>query len=116
MPSPAPALAVTGATGRIGGRLATRLAAAGASQRLVVRDPSRAPPLDGADIAPASYSDAAAVRQALSGSDVVFMVSGSESAHRLPEHRTFVDAAAAAGVRQIVYLSFFGAAPDASRA
>jgi uncharacterized protein YbjT (DUF2867 family) len=40
------------------------------------------------------------------------MVSGSESADRLDQHRTFVDAAADAGVEQIVYTSFFGASPD----
>ena len=41
------------------------------------------------------------------------MVSASESADRLDQHLTFVDAAAAAGVRQIVYTSFVNAAPDA---
>lgn len=35
---PAPAVAVTGATGQLGGRLAVRLAAAGARQIVVVRD------------------------------------------------------------------------------
>ena len=40
------------------------------------------------------------------------MVSASESADRLDQHRTFVDAAAEAGVRQIVYTSFAGAAAD----
>jgi NAD(P)H dehydrogenase (quinone) len=39
-------------------------------------------------------------------------VSAAENADRLSEHRTFVDAAAAAGVEQIVYTSFFGAALD----
>lgn len=42
------------------------------------------------------------------------MVSGSESATRLEEHKTFVDAAAAAGVRHLVYISFYGAAPEAT--
>jgi uncharacterized protein YbjT (DUF2867 family) len=42
------------------------------------------------------------------------MVSASESEHRLDQHRSFVDAAAAAGVRHIVYTSFFGAAADAT--
>jgi len=42
------------------------------------------------------------------------MVSAAESADRLEEHRAFVDAAAAAGVRHVVYVSFFGAAPDAT--
>ncbi|MFD0597647.1 NmrA family NAD(P)-binding protein [Catellatospora coxensis] len=36
-------IAVTGATGRLGARVAHRLAEAGLPQRLVVRDPSRAP-------------------------------------------------------------------------
>jgi nucleoside-diphosphate-sugar epimerase len=43
-------LAVTGATGQIGGRVAARLASLGLSQRLIVRDPSRAPRLPVADI------------------------------------------------------------------
>ena len=42
------------------------------------------------------------------------MVSAAESEDRVDEHRTFVDAAAAAGVRHLVYISFFGAAPDAT--
>ena len=37
------------------------------------------------------------------------MVSGSEEPNRLAGHRTFIDAAAAVGVRRIVYTSFFGA-------
>jgi NAD(P)H dehydrogenase (quinone) len=41
------------------------------------------------------------------------MVSGSESADRLDQHFAFVDAAAAVGVRQVVYTSFVNAAPDA---
>ena len=39
----------------------------------------------------------------------VFMVSGAEDPNRLADHRTFIDAAAAAGVHRIVYTSFFGA-------
>ena len=40
------------------------------------------------------------------------MVSAAESADRLDEHKAFVDAAAEAGVRHIVYTSFCAAAPD----
>jgi hypothetical protein len=39
------------------------------------------------------------------------MVSASESADRLVQHRTFVDAAGSAGVGHIVCTSFMGAAP-----
>ncbi len=107
-------LGVTGATGRLGGRIARLLAAAGVEQRLVVRTPARAPVLPGSTVAQASYDDGDAVRRALDGLEVVLMVSAAESEHRLDEHRAFVDAAAAAGVRHLVYVSFFGAAPDAT--
>jgi len=45
-------IAVTGATGQLGGRIARRLAADGIPQRLLVRDPTarrnyRRPPLSG---------------------------------------------------------------------
>jgi NAD(P)-dependent dehydrogenase (short-subunit alcohol dehydrogenase family) len=45
-----PLIAVTGATGAVGGRVALELAWAGARQVLLVRDPSRAPELPGADV------------------------------------------------------------------
>jgi uncharacterized protein YbjT (DUF2867 family) len=109
-----PALAVTGATGRLGRRVAERLSAAGVPQRLVVRDPARAPDLPGAETVRADYADGAAARQALEGVTTLFMVSGAEEPGRVETHRTFVDAAVAAGVRHLVYTSFFGAAPDAT--
>jgi uncharacterized protein YbjT (DUF2867 family) len=62
----------------------------------------------------AGYGDRDAAAAALHGVDVLFMVSASESADRREQHRTFVDAAAAAGVRHVVYTSFLGAAPDAT--
>ena len=113
MPSGAP-VGVTGSTGRLGGRVARLLAAAGLEQRLVVRSPARAPVLPGTTVAEASYADRDAVRRALDGLDVVLMVSAAESANRLDEHRAFVDAAAEAGVGHLVYVSFYGAAPEAT--
>jgi uncharacterized protein YbjT (DUF2867 family) len=113
VPRSAP-LGVTGASGRLGGRIARLLAAAGAEQRLVLRTPSRAPSLPRSEVAQAEYRDQDAVRRALEGLDVVLMVSGSESEDRVDEHRTFVDGAVEAGVRHLVYVSFYGAAPDAT--
>ncbi len=110
----APALAVTGATGWVGGLVATDLAERGAAQRLVVRDPARAPELPGAVAVSSSYGDAEAARTALAGVSTLFMVSASESETRRAEHLAFVDAAADAGVEHVVYLSFTGAAPDAT--
>jgi uncharacterized protein YbjT (DUF2867 family) len=61
-----------------------------------------------------AYADRSGNAQALAGVDTLFMVSASENAERIDEHRAFVDAAAAAGVRHLVYISFAGAAPDAT--
>jgi len=44
----------------------------------------------------------------------VFLVPAEESEDRVEQHKTAVDAAAAAGVRRIVYLSFVNASPDAT--
>ena len=109
-----PPLGITGSTGNLGGRIARLLAAAGVEQRLVVRSPARAPSLPKVEVAEAAYADQDAVRRALDGLDTVLMVSAKESATRLQEHVGFVDAAAAAGVRHLVYVSFYGAAPDAT--
>jgi len=104
-------IAVTGASGGIGGRLAAALA--GLPLRLVVRDAARAPAL-AAEVAVATYGDLEAMRSALSGAESMLLVSASESADRVDEHRTAVRAAAEAEVEHIVYLSFMGAAAEAT--
>lgn len=109
-----PALGVTGSTGVLGGFVARQLAAEGVPQRLLARTPARAPDLPDTPVLPFDYADQAGCEAALSGVQTLFLVSASESADRMTQHRTVVDAAAAAGVRQIVYTSFVGAAPDAT--
>jgi uncharacterized protein YbjT (DUF2867 family) len=107
-------LAITGSTGNVGGRVARLLATRQVEQRLLVRSPAKAPSLPQTEVVQASYADQDAVRRALTGVDVALMVSGSESEDRLAEHRSFVDAAAEAGLRHLVYTSFYGAAADAT--
>jgi uncharacterized protein YbjT (DUF2867 family) len=106
----APPLAVTGSTGNLGGMVARLLAGAGSPQRLLVRDPSRAPELEQAVPVVVTYADPVLAAAALAGVETLFMVSAAETEDRLQQHRAFVDAAAAAGVQHIVYTSFFGAA------
>jgi uncharacterized protein YbjT (DUF2867 family) len=113
MPTPK-LVAVTGSTGALGGRVAARLAAAGVPQRLVVRDPARAPDLPNVEIAQATYDDVDALRDAFAGTDAVFLVSAAEHPDRVRQHLTAVDAVAAAGVERVVYTSFLRASPDAT--
>ncbi len=105
-------LAVTGATGAVGGLTARLLVDAGYAPRLLVRDPSRAPDL-GLDVASCTYADVSAATSVLRGVDVLFMVSGHESADRVAEHRTFLESAVTAGVGHVVYTSFIGASDTA---
>jgi NAD(P)H dehydrogenase (quinone) len=100
-------IAVTGATGEVGRRTVARLDA----PRLIVRDASRAP--DGYDVRVASdYGEFDEMRDALDGVSALFLIPAGESPDRVERHKIAVDAAVAAGVSWIVYLSFLGATPD----
>ncbi|MCS5495291.1 SDR family oxidoreductase [Curtobacterium flaccumfaciens] len=107
-------IAITGATGNIGGAVSAALAADAVPFRMLVRDASRAPELPGTEVAVATFADVDASRTALQGVEVLLMVSAAEAQDRLDQHRAFVAAAADAGVRHVVYTSFLGAAPDAT--
>jgi NAD(P)H dehydrogenase (quinone) len=106
-------IAVTGGSGELGGRVARRLAERGVEQRLVTRDRSRAPDLSGAEVVVArDYADGEAMRSALEGVETLYLVSAGEHPDRVSLHVSAVDAAVAAGVERIVYVSFLAAAPD----
>jgi NAD(P)H dehydrogenase (quinone) len=108
-------IAVTGATGALGGRVADRLADRGVEQRLLVRDRSRAPDLPGVEVSQVSdYGAGNEMSAALQGADALFLVSFEEAKNRAELHMAAIDAAVAAGVERIVYTSFLGAAPDAT--
>ncbi|MBB4930849.1 uncharacterized protein YbjT (DUF2867 family) [Lipingzhangella halophila] len=108
------AIGITGATGALGGLVASRLAQLGVAQRLIVRDLNRAPELPGASAAMAAYENQHEFERAVKGTGTLFLVSATEAADRLRQHTSAVDAAVAAGVDRIVYLSFLAAAPDAT--
>ena len=77
-------IGVTGATGELEGSSAARLAERGVAQRLVVRDPSRAPELPGAEVARASsYADGEEMRRALKGVRTLFLVSAGDAFERV---------------------------------
>lgn len=111
-----PVLAVTGVTGHIGGLVARGLSCENLPFRALARESSliRIPELPGMAKEAFVYGDSPITRRALSGIDTLFMVSARESATRMDEHRGFVNAAKAAGLRQIVYASFDGASQDSA--
>ena len=112
-------IAVTGATGGLGGGVAERLSGAvpdaDAALRMVVSDAGRAPRVPGAEVVahPGGYADGAGLAAALTGVHTLYLVSAAEAEDRLRQHYTAVDAAVAAGVQRIVYTSFVGARADA---
>ena len=107
-------IAITGASGHIGGMVAKHLSAAGLPLILPLRNPAKAPDLPDTETRLFSYGDKALATAALAGADVLFMVSAAESPTREQEHLTLVQAAAEAGVKHIVYLSFAQAALDST--
>jgi uncharacterized protein YbjT (DUF2867 family) len=104
-------IAVTGATGDLGARVARELASRGLQQRLIVRNPAAAPRLPGAEVVVAGYEDSEAMAKALDGVGTLFLVSGHEDPDRVSLHRKAIEGARQAGVERIVYTSFMGAAP-----
>ena len=106
-------IAITGSSGHIGGMVARHLSARGLPLILPLRNPAKAPNLPACEARLFAYGDFELARQALSGVDVLFMVSAAESPTREQEHLTLVRAAAA-GVQHLVYLSFAGASASST--
>jgi len=106
-------IGITGSTGQLGGRVASRLATLGHHQRLLVRNPARAPQLPGAEIVQASYEDGSSM-----------MASSGRRADAVPGVWLRVRPPGAAlqchrrscccRVERIVYTSFLAAAPQAT--
>jgi NAD(P)H dehydrogenase (quinone) len=59
----------------------------------------------GVEVVPLDYADAGSVTAALDGVEKVLLISGSEVGQRVAQHANVIDAAAAAGVQQLVYTS-----------
>ncbi|WP_336854186.1 SDR family oxidoreductase [Sinomonas albida] len=109
-------IAVTGATGYIGGRLVPRLLAAGQQVRVLVRNPAKlrdVPWRDDVEAVTGSLEDPDAVRALCDGADVVYYLVHSMGARANGDFgekeragaTALAQAAAAGGVSRIVYLS-----------
>ena len=103
-------IAVTGATGHLGGLIIESLLQRGVAASdlvAVVRSAEKAQPLAdrGITLGVASYEDETALTAALSGVDRLVLVSGSEVGQRVAQHTNIINAAKAAGVSFIAYTS-----------
>jgi nucleoside-diphosphate-sugar epimerase len=113
-------IAVSGATGFLGGSVARALAARGARVRAVVRSPRKAEPLSamGMEVATANLLDPASLAQAFRGVDAIASVAALYVLEPRPWSEFFAanvmgpqnvcDAARDAGVRRIVHVSTCG--------
>ena len=103
------AIAVTGATGQLGGLAIEELLKTQPADTVVavVRDAGKAESLaaKGVQVRVADYTDRAALEAAFAGVDRVLLISGSEVGQRVPQHQNVIDAAKAAGVQRVVYTS-----------
>ncbi len=112
--SPRSLILVTGATGKQGGATAQRLLDLGWPVRALVRDPG-APAATaladaGAELARGDFDDPASLPPALDGVGAVFGIppvalnlAGPEASPEVARGRALIDAAAAAGVEQVVF-------------
>lgn len=107
-------IAVTGATGALGGLVVGALLERRPAEEIVavVRDPGKADRLRevGVEVRVADYGDPAALHAAFDGVDQLLLVSGSEVGQRIGQHANVIDAAKEAGVERVVYTS----APNAT--
>lgn len=101
---------VTGASGRIGQRVAELLHVRGAELRLTSRKPAGAPALGGVDVVHDDFEQPQSLLQPFGGIDTALVISGmAPPGARALTHRNAFEAAARAGVRHIVYVALRGA-------
>jgi uncharacterized protein YbjT (DUF2867 family) len=107
-------VAVTGASGFVGGELVPHLVARGFLVRALVRDPDSVAKAPDVEVRPVDVADPAALAAALAGCEAAYylihaMAGGEGFAERDRElARSFAEAAARAGVSRIVYLGGLG--------
>lgn len=103
-------IAVTGATGSLGGHVVDSLLNKGVAASdivAIVRNEEKAADLKDRGIAlgVAAFEDEAALTAALEGVDRLVFISGSEVGQRVAQHTNVINAAKAAGVTFIAYTS-----------
>jgi NAD(P)H dehydrogenase (quinone) len=106
---------ITGASGRLGRRVAELLLAADGSLPvvLVTRTPSAVAHLAAATVRRGDFDDDASLASAFAGADggVLLLVSTDALGRRVDQHRRAIEAAVAAGISHVVYTSLSNPVP-----
>lgn len=102
---------VTGATGHFGGATIEYLLKKDVAPEeisVLVRNASKATTLKekGISVKIGDYNDYPSLLDAMKGVDKLLLVSGTDIANRLDQHKRAIDAAKEAGVKQVIYTSF----------
>ena len=101
---------VTGATGQLGSDVIDFLIEQTEPSRVAAlyRNEEKTQALrdKGVDLRKGDYDDYDSLLKAFEGVDKLYFVSGSDIAHRVPQHENVVKAAKEAGVSHVVYTSF----------
>ena len=95
---------VSGASGQLGRLTAKLLLAAGAEPILVTRTPEAVADL-GCETRLGDYGEPDSLRDAYAGAERLLLISASDLETRTEQHRAAIAAAAAVGVRHVIYTS-----------
>jgi NAD(P)H dehydrogenase (quinone) len=105
-------IVITGASGHYGRAATQRLIATGRAQDLILmsRNPAKLAELaaQGCTVRHGDYDRPETLGAALAGAEKMLLISGTRVGARVVQHQAAIDAAVAAGVRNIVYTSFIG--------
>jgi len=102
-----PTLFVSGASGHLGRLVIAALQSRGYDGKIIAgtRDPSKLADLKGVEVRKADFTDKAGLVSALAGVDKFLIISTDQIGTRLAGHLVAVEAAKAAGVKEIAYTS-----------
>lgn len=105
-------IVITGASGQYGRGVTDRLIAAGLGDRLILisRTPAKLADREaqGCTIRYGDFDRPETLADAVAGADTMLLISGTRVGARVAQHKAAIDAAAAQGVRHILYTSFIG--------
>ncbi len=108
-------LVITGASGQLGRRTAELVIEQGGTDGLILvtRDPAALADLaaQGVDVRPGDFDHPDLLREAFAGGQRMLLISATDLERRTEQHRSAIEAAAAAGVRHVIYTSCLSPEP-----